>query len=159
MVAAGLILIIIGLVVEIVLGVWAQVKVSRKYNGIVQEINDYLNGDGQPSRFNQDLDNVTSMIAEKLRIAVTNTHKGAAGAAARDMSRGLQEIAIQEQPELGLLGAMPKAIQKNPLALAGLQILMKNMAQRPGPAGSWGGGPSGRPGDNGSLGVSDSIKF
>lgn len=76
--------------------------------------------------FIQVIDYATDQVADKIRISIMASTRGAAGAAVRDANRGLEELGASTDPALAVAKNLPKSLQKNPLALAGLNYLMQN---------------------------------
>lgn len=103
-----------------------------------------------PSDFNKILIEIASIFADRYRVAMTSAANGAQGAAVRDVNRGLEEIAVAADPSLAVAQVLPKSLKKNPLALAGLNMLMQNVMSKQG---------SQVPGENGSRSMGSQVKF
>ena len=140
-----LVLVIAALLIHVSIWSVCIVSVVKKYRRLVQGINDYIppSAPDQPSDFNQTLDQIAILFADRFRITMTAADRGAAGAAARDLNRGLEEYAAEQSPVLSLVNQMPKSLKKNKLAMAGLDfMLQKALSGQPG-SGSGSGGSNG----------------
>lgn len=110
----------------------------KKFNGFISSLNVWLTPpeEGKPSPADQVIDQVAHIFAERIRISLTAAQRGAQGAAARDINRGLEDVAIENTPELAFMGRVPKSLKKNELARFGLGILLQKIQNQGGLGGS-----------------------
>lgn len=125
------------------------VRLVRKYNDVVQNFKAFFEqpGPDKPSDFQQVADQLSVIFADRVRIAFQAVDRGARGAAQRDINRGLEDVAVEEMPALAIAQALPKNLKKNPLAEAGLNLLLQRLM-----SGGIGGG-------DGSSGRSTQARF
>jgi len=79
--------------------------------------------DGELSPLVQTIDYMTDSIAHKTGTVVQASIRGTQSASAKAITKELEGLAVEENP---LLTALPKNLQKNPLAMMGLQALLNN---------------------------------
>ena len=141
MLTVALILISAGVLIHLGVGVYSvaqTIKARRNYENMVEGFRAFITPDGPEtiSDFNKTIYEIASIFADRYRTALTAAERGAQGAAARDINRGLEEVAIAQNPALAVAGALPKSLQKNPLAAAGLNMIIQNIMSKqtmPGP--------------------------
>lgn len=85
--------------------------------------------DGGASDFAKSVDAMADIFAGRIGVTIQGSIRGILGSQAREISRGLEQTAIEQAPELGIMGMLPKSLKKNPLALAGLQGLLSRILQ------------------------------
>lgn len=131
MIIACLILISGLLAAQIAGGLVVYKKVRNSYDSLADQVNNYfVSTDSKiPSPFSQSMDSIATLFADRNRVALSAAERGAQGAAARDLNRGLEEIATESNPALAIAAGMPKSLRKNPLAQAGLQMLINRILQ------------------------------
>ena len=149
-----LILLAVGLLAGISLWGYTFYIIYQKYNVHRYQFTEYFNqaSPDHPSEFNKNINQIADIVAERTRLGLTMADRGSTGAAVRDVNRGLEEIAVQNDPSLAVAQALPKSLKKNQLAMAGLNMLVQNIISK---AGSQQAGPGINPG-NGSA---SNIKF
>lgn len=135
-------LILVGVGILIHFAAWSVilVKFMRRYNAFVMGVNDffYQETPDTPSDFNKVLDQTAILFADRYRIAMTAVDRGQQGAAVRDVNRGLEDLAVENNPALAVAQNLPRSLRKNNLAMAGLNILVNSIMQNKG--GGNGGG-------------------
>lgn len=153
MLTVALILIIAGILTHIGVGIYSVIQVTRRYDQVAEGLRAFVTPESpeDPSDLHKTLDQVAAIFADRYRVAMTAADRGATGAAARDVNRGLEEIAVAGDPALAVAQALPKSLRKNPLALAGLNMVVQNILSKQGI------GSGGSPGFNGGSG--NQIKF
>jgi len=150
MLTISLIGIFIGILVQTGLRIRQHRQYVQKYNELAERLGDFMRPStpDDPSDFNKVLDQIAVLFADRYRIALSAADRGAQGAAARDINRGLEEIAAEQSPALAVAQNLPRSLRKNPLAAAGLNMLIQNILSKPGSLP--GQGSPGSPGNNGS---------
>jgi len=108
------------------------VELNRKldiYSSAFTQFFTEADGDkGTP--FYQAVDQFGDILSQKMGVTVQASIRGAMGGTQRAINQGLEEVAVSENPALGLL---PRSLHKNGLAMMGIQALMQNfMKQRSG---------------------------
>lgn len=105
-------------------------------------------GPDQMSPFTQVICEVSTIIAKEQAVVTQAAIRGSLGGQQRAMNENLEAVAISEDPNLAFAQVLPKSLKRNPLALMGLQAIMRNMGRGPG-----------SPGPNGSGIIGDQAKF
>lgn len=129
MLIACLILVSAGIVIHAATWVISVKAVTREYYATMDRWNSFFNQTSadEPSDFNKIINQITDISAEKVRIGVMAADRGQQGAAVRDAARGLEQIAAESDPALMIAQSLPKNLKKNPLAAAGLNMLIQKI--------------------------------
>lgn len=147
-----LIVVSVGLALNV--GLWgiAANYVIKERNNTIEKFNAYFNqpGPDQPSDFHLLIEKIADLVAERTRIGLMAAERGSKGAAVRDATSGLEQIAADNDPGLAVAQSLPKVLKKNPVAAAGLQFLIQKMLT---------GQPGGVPGSGGSPDNGSQAKF
>jgi len=116
-------------------------KIRAFAAGIVQGFEDFFTSPGkdQFSPYDQSVHNIVEGIGVSVGSGVTRAINGSIGGTMKQAGRELEAQAVAENPNLALMGMMPKSIQKNPLAMIAMQQIMN----RGGVGGGVNGGNSG----------------
>jgi len=98
----------------------------RLYKGIVEGIQDYFNprGKDQLSPFGETVGNIAEVLGNSTGHGVQRAISSSLGGTMKGATAELEKQAVAENPNLALMGMMPKSIQKNPLAMIAMQQLM-----------------------------------
>lgn len=148
MLIAGLVVACLLLTAQTVVFIKAYNRVDAKYNNWIKNLSNFFSQTtpDTPSHFNQVVDSIAVLFADRQRIAMTAADRGAQGAAVRDVNRGLEEIAAENSPAAAVMASLPRSLKKNNLAQAGLMMLIQNIMSKnnpgPGPGKNDGGGQS-----------------
>lgn len=104
-------------------------KARAHYERLADQLNWYVSSPGPdtPSPFAKTVDNIAIIIADRIRVALMAAERGAQGAAVRDVNKGLEEYAVQNNPAAAVAATLSKSLKKNNLAAAGLQMLIQNL--------------------------------
>lgn len=105
-------------------------KVKAQYESLVDAFDEFfaVKNPDTGSHFNQTMDSIAVLFADRYRIAVSAADRGQIGAAARDVNRSLEEIAVENNPAYAVANSLPKGLKKNPVAMAGLQLLLQRLS-------------------------------
>lgn len=125
MLAVALVL-LTALVVTSTLGLVQNAKISRRLESYQDGITTFFTAEteGQGTAFNQVVNQICDVIATKQAVSTQAAIRGALGGSQKAINHELEQVAIAENPELGMLDALPKSLRKNPIAMMGLQALM-----------------------------------
>lgn len=91
---------------------------------------------GEPSIFNQAVNEILEGGAQRVGVHVQAAIKGSIGGTMKGVNAALEKEAIDGNPTLALAGALPKSVKKNPLAMIGLQMLAQKIGNGGGNASS-----------------------
>lgn len=129
-------MLIVGILISLLLtgiaGIQAKNYVDnrKRFDEVIEQFSEFItpgsNGDASP--FGQVVDSVTDMLADKIGVRIQAATRGSAGGSAKALNAGLQEVAMQEDPNLALMQSLPKSLRKNPMALMGLQAILSRAA-------------------------------
>ena len=129
-----LILVSIGLITNLAVygvSIYAVIKEKQRISNSWSEYFDQTAAD-EPSNFAKTVSQIADMAAERTRISLMAADRGQQGAAVRDATRGLEQVAIENNPGLAVAQLMPKALKKNKLAEVGLGYLIQNIMSKQG---------------------------
>lgn len=84
-------------------------------------------GEGQGSFFTEAVGNISEDFSQRVGVTVQAAIRGSRGGQMKGVNSALEQVAVEENPELGLLEALPKSLRKNPIAMLGLQALTNRM--------------------------------
>jgi len=121
------------LVLASVINTVVTLKVSAKSDERYQETSGYIaqffnpKGKDQPSPFGEVVDSVSEVFADKLGTRIQAGIRGQLGGNVKGLNRGLEEVAMQEDPSLAVLDSLPKSLKKNPVAMMGLQSIVSRI--------------------------------
>lgn len=75
------------------------------------------------------IDNIIKSISQQQASIIVASMRGTAGGAVRSTTAALESEAIETIPEAAILSALPKKIQKNPIAQMGLASVIQKIMQ------------------------------
>jgi len=106
-------------------------EAKEKYENLAQGFVEYVTPQDETniSPFNETLAQVADLFADRFRVAMTAATLGAQGAAARDLTRGLEELGQEEMPAGAIVPHLPKSLRKNPIALQMLNNIVMRLMQ------------------------------
>ena len=129
MLTLAIILISVGILIHISTFAVSAYVVVKNYRQLAEQWDNFFaqNSADEPSNFSKIICQIADVCAERTRVAVMAAFQGSQGAAVRDATRGLEQVAAEGDPRLAVAAALPRGLKKNPLALAGLNMLVQNM--------------------------------
>jgi len=138
-------MLIIGLLIGInavvtAIGGYYAYKNNRSINESSRAVAQFFSAESETSGsdFSQVVNWIVEQLATKIGTSVNMSIKGAFGGSTKQLNKELEQVAIEQNPQLALLDILPKSTKKNNLAMLGLQMLMSR-------SGSGTGGGLGRP--------------
>lgn len=121
--------------------------IVAKYRIWVEGFREFFGQDDpqNPSDFIKAVDQIAIVFADRQRITMSAVDRGQQGAAVRDINRGLEEVAAENNPAYAIASSLPKSLKKNQLAQAGLMYFIQGLMnkQNGGIPGGSGPGPGG----------------
>ena len=80
--------------------------------------------------FGELVDTIAQNFASKIGTVVQASIRGSISGSTRALVPVLEQEAVEGNPELGIMSVLPKSLKKNPIAMAGLQMLISRMINK-----------------------------
>lgn len=108
-------------------GVLIYVRINRAFENASEAIQTLFETGraGEPSYFNQTINEITDITAQKVGTSVQAAIRGSIGGTMKGVNAALEAEAIENDPTLAVVSALPKSLRKNQIAMVGLQMLMQ----------------------------------
>lgn len=88
--------------------------------------------EGEVSPFGEITNQMAEIVAQKMGVTVQAAIRGSFGGSMKGVNKELEQIAIEESPDLAIASALPKSLKKNPLAMAGFQAVIQRILSNSG---------------------------
>lgn len=110
-------------------GVFVYVKARRFVEDTQENITALFTpeNEGQLSAIGQMLDCFSQSVAERIGVTVQAAIRGSIGGTMKGVNAALEKEAIEENPNLAMMQALPKSLRGNPIAMMGLQAILSRM--------------------------------
>jgi len=129
----AVLLMMVGIILLVMLGVivYAGITARREIDNLkttAGEVNDAFqdffkpHGEDHLSDFQRLVGNMSIALSAEIASKTLAAFHGSIGGTIKGLNHELEEEAVKANPSLALLKALPKSTQKNPLAMAGIQI-------------------------------------
>lgn len=128
--------------VILICGVIAYVKARNTIQEASEAFNDFFTcqSDDSPSPFLQIVGQVSELTAQKIGVTTQMAIKGSLGGTMKGVNAELEQVAAENDPSAAMLTLLPKSTKKNPLAMAGLNILIQRLLSGGGQGSGFGTG-------------------
>lgn len=116
-------------IVILTFGVIAYVKARRTIQEASEALFSFFESESpdNPPPFMQLVGQVSEITAQKIAYSTQMAIKGSFGGTMKGVNSELEAVAVDNDPSAAMLQMLPKSTRKNPLAMAGLNILINKM--------------------------------